>query len=120
MAPTSDGSGYWLTNAAGDVSAHGSAVSYGSLSGTTLQAPITHIVSTPDGKGYWLVAADGGIFTFGDAGFFGSMGGKKLNAPGGGHGAHRRRERLLAGGLGRRRLRLRRRRVPGLDGRSPI
>jgi hypothetical protein len=81
VASTPKGSGYWLTNAAGDVSTHGSAVSYGSLSGTTLQAPITHIVSTPDGKGYWLVAADGGIFTFGDAGFFGSMGGKKLNAP---------------------------------------
>jgi hypothetical protein len=80
MAATPDGSGYWLTNAAGDISAHGSAVSYGSLSGTTLRAPITHIVSTRDGKGYWLVAADGGIFTFGDAGFFGSMGGKPLNA----------------------------------------
>jgi len=81
MAATPNGSGYWLTNAAGDVSAHGSAVSYGSLSGTTLQAPITHIVSTPDGNGYWLVGADGGIFTFGDAGFFGSTGAMKLNAP---------------------------------------
>ena len=81
MAASPDGTGYWLTNAAGDVSSHGMAVSYGSLSGTTLRAPITHIVSTPDGKGYWLVAADGGIFTFGDAGFFGSMGGKPLNAP---------------------------------------
>jgi hypothetical protein len=81
IAATPNGSGYWLTNAAGGVSALGSAVSYGSMSGTALQAPITHIVSTPDGKGYWLVAADGGIFTFGDAGFFGSMGGKHLNAP---------------------------------------
>jgi hypothetical protein len=81
VASTPDGSGYWLTNAAGGVSAHGSAVSYGSLAGTALKAPITHIVSTPSGKGYWLVAADGGIFTFGDAGFFGSTGGEKLNAP---------------------------------------
>jgi cell wall-associated NlpC family hydrolase len=81
MAATPNGSGYWLTNAAGDVSAHGSAVSYGSLAGKTLQAPITHIISTPDGKGYWLVGADGGIFTFGDAGFFGSTGAMKLNAP---------------------------------------
>jgi cell wall-associated NlpC family hydrolase len=81
LAATPDGGGYWLTNAAGDVSTHGDAVSYGSLAGTTLAAPITHIVTTPDGKGYWLVAADGGIFTFGDAGFFGSMGGKHLNAP---------------------------------------
>jgi cell wall-associated NlpC family hydrolase len=81
MAATPDGSGYWLTNAAGAVTAHGSAVSYGSLAGKTLQAPISHIVSSPDGKGYWLVAADGGIFTFGDAGFFGSTGAMKLNAP---------------------------------------
>jgi hypothetical protein len=81
IAATPNGSGYWLTNAAGDISTHGSAVNYGSLAGTTLAAPITHIISTPDGLGYWLVAADGGIFTFGDAGFFGSMGGKKLNAP---------------------------------------
>ena len=97
MAATPNGSGYWLTNAAGDVSAHGSAVSYGSLAGTTLQAPITHIVSTPDGKGYWLVAADGGIFTFGDAGFFGSTGAMTAERPGGGHGADSRRERVLAG-----------------------
>jgi hypothetical protein len=81
MAASPDGTGYWLTNAAGDVSSHGMAVSYGSLADTTLQAPITHIIATPSGKGYWLVASDGGIFTFGDAGFFGSMGGKKLNAP---------------------------------------
>jgi cell wall-associated NlpC family hydrolase len=81
MAATPDGGGYWLANAAGAVSAHGSAVTYGSMAGKTLAAPITHIVSTPDGKGYWLVAADGGIFTFGDAGFFGSMGGQHLNAP---------------------------------------
>jgi cell wall-associated NlpC family hydrolase len=81
MAATPDGGGYWLANAAGDVSSHGSAVSYGSMAGKTLAAPITHIVATPDGKGYWLVAADGGIFTFGDAGFYGSMGGHHLNKP---------------------------------------
>jgi cell wall-associated NlpC family hydrolase len=81
MAASPDGTGYWLANAAGDVSTHGMAVNYGSLAGTALQAPITHIVATADGKGYWLVASDGGIFTFGDAGFFGSMGGQKLNAP---------------------------------------
>jgi cell wall-associated NlpC family hydrolase len=81
MAATPDGSGYWLADAAGDVSAHGTAVNLGSLAGQALDAPITHIVSTPDGKGYWLVAADGGTFAFGDAGFYGSMGGKALNAP---------------------------------------
>jgi len=81
MSATPDGRGYWLADAAGGVSVHGSAVDYGSLTGRVLRAPITHIVSTPDGKGYWLVASDGGIFAFGDAGFYGSMGGQRLNAP---------------------------------------
>jgi len=81
IAATPDGSGYWLTNAAGAVAASGSAVNYGSMAGATLNAPISHIVSTSDGKGYWLVAGDGGTFSFGDAGFFGSMGGQHLNAP---------------------------------------
>ena len=81
IASLPDGTGYWLTNAAGAVSAHGNAVNYGSMAGQHLNAPITHIVATPDGEGYWLVAADGGTFTFGDAGFFGSMGNRHLNAP---------------------------------------
>ena len=81
MASTPDGLGYWLTDAAGGVSPHGSAVGYGSLAGLPLNAPIAHIVATPDGHGYWLVAADGGIFAFGDAHFYGSMGAGHLNAP---------------------------------------
>jgi cell wall-associated NlpC family hydrolase len=81
MASLPNGSGYWLTDAAGGVSAHGLAVNYGSLAGQPLNAPIAHIVSTPDGHGYWLVATDGGIFNFGDAPFLGSMGAAHLNAP---------------------------------------
>jgi uncharacterized protein YkwD len=81
MASTPDGNGYWVVRSNGSVSAHGDAVNYGSMSGTSLNAPITHLVSTPDGKGYWLVGSDGGIFSFGDARFFGSMGGHPLNAP---------------------------------------
>jgi hypothetical protein len=81
MAGTPSGGGYWLADAAGLVSAHGSAVNYGSMAGKALNAPIAHIVSTADGNGYWLVASDGGIFTFGDAAFYGSMGDKHLNAP---------------------------------------
>ena len=81
LASTPDGSGYWLADAAGGVSAHGSAVNYGSLVGHPLNAPIAHIVSTSDGLGYWLVASDGGIFAFGDATFLGSMGSSHLNAP---------------------------------------
>jgi hypothetical protein len=81
MAPLPNGSGYWLANAQGGVSAHGAAVNYGSMGGLRLAAPIVGITSTPDGGGYWLVASDGGIFAFGDAGQFGSMGGQHLNAP---------------------------------------
>lgn len=81
IAANHTGSGYWITDAQGDVGAFGSALSYGSLTGTALNAPISHIVSTPDGLGYWLVAADGGTFSFGDAQFYGSMGGQHLNAP---------------------------------------
>jgi surface antigen len=78
---TPDGGGYWLADAAGGVSPHGDAVSYGLMTGQALNSPIAHIVATPDGRGYWLVAGDGGTFAFGDAGFFGSMGGQHLNAP---------------------------------------
>ncbi len=81
VASTPDGDGYWLTDAAGDVDALGSAVVYGALTGHALNAPIIHIVATPDGRGYWLVSGDGGIFSFGDARFFGSMGASHLNAP---------------------------------------
>ena len=81
MAGTPSGDGYWLADSAGNVSAHGQALFYGSMSGRQLNAPVTHIVATPDGRGYWLVAADGGTFSFGDARFYGSMGGKQLNAP---------------------------------------
>jgi hypothetical protein len=81
MAATPDANGYWVARSDGTVTPHGDAVSYGSMAGMALNAPISHIVSTVDGKGYWLVAGDGGIFSFGDARFYGSMGGKPLNAP---------------------------------------
>ncbi|HVC67850.1 MAG TPA: family 43 glycosylhydrolase [Acidimicrobiales bacterium] len=81
IASLPDGRGYWLVDAFGGVSAHGSAALHGSMLGSPLNAPIEHLVPTPDGNGYWLVASDGGIFSFGDARFFGSMGGQPLNAP---------------------------------------
>ena len=77
----SAGEGYWVARSDGSITAHGSAVNYGSMAGQTLAAPIRHVVGTPDGHGYWLVASDGGIFSFGDAAFYGSMGGQQLNAP---------------------------------------
>ena len=58
----SDGSqcaGYWVVTRSGDVAAFGSAVAYGSLEGTHLNAPIVGIAPTRDYGGYWLVASDG-------------------------------------------------------------
>jgi hypothetical protein len=81
IAATPDGQGYWLVDSDGAISAHGDAISYGSMAGKPLASPINHIAATPDGRGYWLVAGDGGVFAFGDAGYFGSMGDHPLNAP---------------------------------------
>ena len=72
-----------------------------------LNAPIVGMASTADGRGYWLVGSDGGVFAFGDARFKGSMAVLLLEAPVVGMAADRRRRRLLAGGLGRRGVRLR-------------
>ncbi len=65
------------------------------------------------------MAADGGLFAFGDARFYGSMGGRPLDQPMVGMtttptGA------VLDGGCRRRDLRLRRRPVLRLHGRSPL
>ena len=81
-----------------------------------LNKPIVGMAATPDGGGYWLVASDGGIFTYGDAGFFGSTGSHRTQQADRRHGGDRRRQRLLARGLRRRHLLLRRRAVLGLDG----
>ena len=70
----------------------------------------------PPNSSYWLVASDGGIFTFGNAGFFGSAGSLRLEPAGRRHGTDAIEERLLAGGLRRRHLQLRRRRLPRLHG----
>jgi SpoIID/LytB domain protein len=73
--------GYWVVASNGGVYPFGSAPSYGSMSGTRLNAPVIGMAPTGDGAGYWLVAKDGGIFTFGDAAFYGSTGAIHLNSP---------------------------------------
>ena len=100
----------------GGIFTFGDAAFYGSTGALTLNSPVVGMAPTPDGKGYWLVAADGGIFTFGDAAFYGSTGDAHPQQPGGRHGRHPRRQGLLAGGLRRRDLHLRRRRLLRLDG----
>ena len=81
MAPTPDGSGYWLVASDGGVFAYGNAGFFGSTGSLVLNAPIVGMAATPDGGGYWLVARDGGVFSYGDARFSGSAGSLALNAP---------------------------------------
>jgi hypothetical protein len=72
---------YYVATATGAVHPFGSAKSYGSLVGTTLNKPIVDMASTLNGLGYWLVASDGGVFSYGNAAFLGSRGGQPLNKP---------------------------------------
>ena len=107
MAGTPDGKGYWLVASDGAVYAYGDAVSHGSPAKAHLASPIVGMAATADGKGYWLVASDGGIFNLRRRRL------PRLGRPPQaqkahrGHGRHRRRQGLLAGGFGRRHLRLR-------------
>ena len=94
----------------------GSATSSAGLA--RLNKPIVGMAATPDGNGYWLVASDGGIFNYGDAGFYGSTGRHPAEQADRRHGGHPRRQGLLAGGLRRWHLQLRRRRLLRLD-RAP-
>ena len=70
----------------------------------------------PPNSSYWLVASDGGIFTFGNAGFYGSTGGIRLNQPVVGMAPTAIQGGLLAGGVRRRHLQLRGRRLLRIDG----
>ena len=117
MAATPDGHGYWLVASDGGVFSFGDARFYGSTGGSHLNQPIVAMAPTPDGGGYWLAAADGGIFSFGDAGFYGSLANVDTQPAGRGHGRHSGRPRLLAGGLRRRGIQLRRRQVLRFDRR---
>ena len=111
MSPTPDGGGYWLVASDGGIFAFGDAGFYGSTGSLSLDKPIVGMASTIDGHGYWLVASDGGIFAFGDAPFFGSTGGLPAPEADRRHDVCPRRRRLLARGLRRRHLQLRRRRL---------
>jgi len=59
----------------------GGASNLGSLTGTSVNAPIVGVSPTSDGNGYWLVGADGGVYSFGDAAFEGSLGALLLVQP---------------------------------------
>ncbi len=72
---------YDMVAADGGIFSFGDATFYGSMGGTTLNAPVMGMALSPDGKGYWLVGNDGGVFTFGDAVFHGSLGAQLPNTP---------------------------------------
>jgi hypothetical protein len=101
--------GYWIDAADGGVFSFGNATFYGSAGNIALNKPIVGMAATPTAGGYWLVASDGGIFSFGDAAFYGSTGNMVLNKPIVGMAPTPDGGGLLAGGLRRRHLQLRRR-----------
>ena len=111
IAGTSDNGGYWEVASDGGIFNFGDAGFYGSMGGKPLNKPIVGMAATPDGGGYWEVASDGGIFSFGDAHFYGSTGAIKLNKPVVGMAVDCGRQWLLARGVRRWHLQLRRRRL---------
>ena len=116
MAATPDGKGYWLVASDGGIFNYGDAGFYGSAGSHAAEQADRGHGGHSDGKGYWLVASDGGIFNYGDAVFYGSTGSSTEQAHRR-HGRHSRRQGLLAGGLRRWHLQLRRRPLLRLDGR---
>ncbi len=80
IAATSDGAGYWLVQADGQVSAFGDAPWFGSLPAAEARraGPIAGIARTYDNQGYWLASASGQVFSFGDARYYGSLAGRRV------------------------------------------
>ena len=103
------GQGYRFVASDGGVFDFGDAGFYGSTGGIPLNAPVVGMADTPSTNGYWLVASDGGIFDYGDAALLRLHGRAAPQQAHRRHGRHARRARLLAGGLRRRHLQLRRR-----------
>ena len=118
-APAGGPNGYLLSASDGGVFNYGNIPFCGSTGSIHLNKPVVASALTKDGGGYWEVASDGGIFAFGDAGFYGSMGGQAAQRTDRRHGRHARRRRVLGGGVRRRHLQLRRRRLLRQHGRHP-
>jgi hypothetical protein len=74
IATTTDGQGYWLTQASGRVRAYGDAKLYQpAAAGAAVTAPVVGFARTVDGHGYWLVGANGAVYAYGDARSYGSV-----------------------------------------------
>ena len=120
LAATPTGKGYVVFSSRGRAVSFGDAPSAGDMTATALNGPVLGGIVTPSGRGYYMVASDGGIFTFGDAAFRGSMGGDAAERTGARPRADRDRQRLLARGVRRRHLHVRRRGLPRVDGRDAV
>ena len=104
--------GYWSVASDGGIFNYGPTSSFqGSMGGQHLNAPMVGMAATPGGGGYWEVASDGGIFSFGNAGLPRFDREPAPQQADRGNGDHARRGGLLAGGLRRRHLQLRRRQL---------
>ncbi len=80
MVRTPNRDGYWILDAAGQVSAYGDAAELGGPVGETGGLnPATAIFTTPDGAGYWVASANGSVYNYGEAPSDGSMAGTHLN-----------------------------------------
>jgi hypothetical protein len=71
MSATANDQGYLFVASDGGIFAYGNSEFYGSMGGSSLNAPVVGMASDNSTGGYWLVGADGGIFTFGAA-FYGA------------------------------------------------
>ncbi len=111
IAPAPSGNGNWLAGSDGGVFAFGSAVYQGSLPANGVHVKnIVGIAPAPSGNGYLLVGSDGGVFAFGSAVYEGSLPADGVHVSNiVGIVAAPERQRVLAGRLRRRDLRLRER-----------
>ena len=118
MVPSRDRHGYWMVASDGGIFSYGDTRFFGSTGDITLNKPIVGLSPTNDQGGYWMVASDGGIFSYGNANFYGSTGSITLNKPIVAMSADPGRQGVLAGGVRRRGLLLRRRRLLRVDRRA--
>ena len=118
VAPLSD-EGYWLASADGGVYSEGDAGFYGSLGALHLTGPVVAMAATPDGRGYWLAALDGGVSPSAMPASTARWAAAAQSADRR-HGPDARWQGLLAGGLRRRGLRVRRRAFLGSMGGTPL
>ena len=74
ISPHAVGSGYWMVDAGGRVSAFGAATHLGDAGGERA----VDLEPTPSRQGYWIVDRAGSVFAFGDARYLGGLAGGVL------------------------------------------